>query len=760
VSRGVVVPWAYPALAGALLASAITTGRPPQVSGLELGVAVSLCAAVLATLRLGPSLRRGAWACLAAALASGVNGAVWSQRPDTWTPQLGAQVRLAGSVDGRLLRVAGHDDLVLRGQALAPGRVEVIGTLEPLAERRNPGGFDEAGFWHRRGVRAAIRIESVEESAPPSGLLAWRERLRAGVVAGVPSEAAALQQALTLGVRYDLGALRAQFAAAGLAHVLALSGLHVGVLAGAVAVATRRLGRRRSGVTVLLVTAAYIAVVGPGPSVARAGVMLGFVVLARQLGVAAAPLPVTLALAAVTLLIARPAWVGDLGFQLSFVSVAGIAWLAGPYLERHARLPSPRSGSATRIAAQRLAGWLAAGVATSVAAQAATLSLVASGFGAVPLLAPLVNLAALPLATLLVPLGAAAGLAGLVHIGAAAAVNAVTAPVAQALLALAASASRGPSLAWGEIDVAGHLLAGCALVAIALALQRVVRWRSALAVVVCAAGVAYALPDRWGVPELVVLDVGQGDAIVLRLGGGAAVLIDAGGVSLGGFDAGAGVVVPALRALGVWRLPLVIASHPDLDHVGGLPAVVAALPVGVVWFGHAEQERPAWAALERVAAARGVPLQAVARGDAVAFGDVRIEVLHPSHEPLGESNADSVAVLLRYRGAAWALLLGDVPAHVEAELPLPPTPLLLAPHHGSATSTSAALLRAAQPRLVLVSVGRNRYGHPAAAVVERIEAHGAALVSTLQHGALRHRPGAACVSSQLGRHGEASMGTC
>ncbi len=754
------VAWSVPAALAALVAATLTTAAPPAIgAGAVLGWSLALgLAAVLARAGSAAALGRALLAACLGFGATGAHGLAWSQAVDPWSAALGTSLRVEGTVDGRRLVVPGKPALLLRGAPLPNGRVVVDGVIEELAQRRNPGGFDEAGFWRRRGVRFAVRVEQRHAHAAPSGLLGARAALQAGVTEGLPPRVAALQQALTLGIRHDLGELRGLFAAAGMAHVLALSGLHVGVLAGAVALLVRPLGRRRGGLVVLLVVAAYVALVGPGPSVVRAAIMVGVLVVARLAEVPSAPLGASLAAAALVCLLVTPAWVGDLGFVLSFASVAGIVLLAGPVLRWTREAPAERRKSALdgRFAFR----WTIAALATSGAAQAATASVVAGGFGAVPLAAPLVNLVAVPLASALVPLGALAGLAGVVHPALALAINAVVRPLAEALLAVADGAARLPSLPWGAIGSEGHALAGLALAGVALALHGALRWRSAWLVVLAAGALAWGLPDRHGLPEVIVLDVGQGDAIIVRLGGGAAILVDAGGVTFGGTDLGERVVVPALRALGVWRLPLVVATHPDLDHVGGMPAVLGALAVGELWVGHLEPERPAWQAVEHAARQRGVPIRAVRRGEHAAIGPLRVDVLHPTHVPIGEGNADSVALLLRYRGAPWLLLLGDVPIDVERDLPVPPTPLLLAPHHGSATSTGADLLRAAQPRVVLISVGRNRYGHPAADVLARLETAGVPVVATRDHGALRAHPSRVCVRTELSRPGAGVPGTC
>jgi competence protein ComEC len=225
--------------------------------------------------------------------------------------------------------------------------------------------------------------------------------------------------------------------------------------------------------------------------------------------------------------------------------------------------------------------------------------------------------------------------------------------------------------------------------------------------------------------------------VVIRLARGQAVLVDGGGTPFSDFDVGARIVVPALRALGVGALPLVVATHADVDHIEGLVAVLRAFPVGALLIGHPAPERRAFADLMRTADERGVPVVQVRRGETYRVGGLDLDVLHPTHVPSGEPNEDSVGLVLRWRGVPWAVLLGDAPAAVEARLAVPPTPLLLAPHHGSASSTSDTLLRAAQPTWAWVSVGENRYGHPAASVLERLAAHGVAVRTTRAEGALR-----------------------
>jgi competence protein ComEC len=249
------------------------------------------------------------------------------------------------------------------------------------------------------------------------------------------------------------------------------------------------------------------------------------------------------------------------------------------------------------------------------------------------------------------------------------------------------------------------------------------------------------LPERGPLPELLVLDVGQGDAMLLRVPGRRAVLVDGGGTPFSDYDVGREIVVPALRALGVRRLDLVVASHADVDHIEGLQAVLRAVPVGGLVHGVAS-DAPAWRALAATARAENVPLIPVRRGNRFSLGDVELHVLHPGAEALASARPNDESVVLRvdWRGRPWALLAGDVSSEVERTLPVPPLHLLVAPHHGSAASTGADLLRAARPRDVAISVGRNRYGHPAEAVLERISSVGATVARTDQSGTLSYSP--------------------
>lgn len=649
-------------------------------------------------------------------------------RPDVLAPLAGHEVELSGWSDARSLRLDGTRIVVaLRPVGEVPrGRVRVRGRLEAATGARNPGGFDERAWLRRRGSAHRLRVDAVPFAQPERGL---RARVRVGVTAGLSPEPALLMRALVLGEREDASALRTRFAEAGLAHLLALSGLHLGVLAAFVGTLLAPLGPARW----TLVAAAAVSFtlwIGPTPSLIRAAAMTAAAGLSVASGAGRPDPPATLGLAAAATLLARPDWLFDLAFQLSYLSLIGILALGVPVARRIGR---GRPARDPRV-------WLPASLAISTAASLAGLPLVVDAFGQAAPFGPLVNLIAVPLTTVLLPLGLVAGVGGAIVPALGAAAGLVTGPLATALLVTAEVGARLPAVAWGGVAPLGVALWAIGLAPWAWTVRGRLRpWRAA-AVTSCAVAASLITASPAPTPELIVLDVGQGDAVLLRLPGRTEVLVDGGGTPFSDYDVAAARVVPALRALDVDELELVVSTHPDMDHAEGLQTVLRSLPVAALAYGHPAPGRPAWDRLEAVARSEGVPLLALRRGQVVRFGEAELHVLHPGERPSGEPNEDSVALRIDWRGRPWALLAGDVSSRIERSLAVPQLDVVLAPHHGSAHSTGAALLRAARPRYVAVSVGTNRYGHPSAAVLRRVRESGAEVLRTDELGAIRLSP--------------------
>jgi competence protein ComEC len=565
--------------------------------------------------------------------------------------------------------------------------------------------------------RAAVRREP--ERRP---LLVWRARA-AGSIDLAFRRDAALARALLVGDTRDLDdGLRERFAAAGLVHVLSISGLHVAILAAAlelllVAARTPPAGARvaAGGLAWL-----YVALIGlPAPAV-RAATMLSVTAASRLAQRPVSPWT-ALAIGAGVPLAAAPRVLLDAGFQLSVAGMAALV-VGGIAARRHLQ--------------PRLRGWrrAAAGeLATSALATVVTAPIVAWWFGAVSLVGPLASVAAAPVVALLQPALFLALLCAPLP-GVARHVAAAAHPLLLSLDAVARTAAALPaaSVPVPPTAAAVAIIATIAAAVVGVCLRgRLAPWAHVAA---AAAGVAAWQPGMRrtsGELELHMLDVGQGDALALRTPAGRWVLFDAGPAWRRG-DAGARTVVPYLRRRG-GALAAFVLSHPHLDHVGGAAAAVAALRPAEYWDGGYPAGGEHYRASLAAVAAAGARWRRARPGDSLVVDGVVVEFLAPDSAwaaSLDDANDASTVALVRF-GAVRFLLVGDAEqdaerwllAHARGRLA---ADVLKVGHHGSATSSAPAFLAAVRPRLALVSVGLgNDYGHPSPQVMARLARSGA-----------------------------------
>jgi competence protein ComEC len=604
-----------------------------------------------------------------------------------------------------------------------------------------------ASDWPARGLFAGfISSDSVEVVALPglaNPLLYLRGATEDRIRRLFPRHDS-MAEALLLGRRERMDpAVRERFTRAGLVHLLAISGTHVGLLAGVVLIAGAilRVSRRRLTWATLGLTWVYLLMIGAPASAIRAGLMLSLALLALLLQRPSAALPM-IAAAGLFLLAVDPRAILDPGFQLSFAGVGGII------LVLHVVNPHvPQAWK--RIRSVR---WLVESVLVSSAAFIATAPITAHHFGTIAPIAILANIPALPLmslalvgvlsATLLQPL--LPPLARLCADGAGLAFDLLdrVAAIAAAFPLGSVEVNRPDWILWSAAGLAaalGSILARRVRIPIRLAL---------------ATGVAAALLIAWpvfargatGSLELHFLDVGQGDATAIRTPRGRWLLIDAGPVERS-YDAGARRVLPFLRARGASSLELLILTHPHLDHIGGAPAVIRGMRVrNVIEPGHVVGSA-AYLDLLHAIEETGSVWIAGRSGRSITVDGVVLDLLWPDPETLdGVTDANQISVVVRLRfGDFVALLTGDAGAEVEHLLVARhPDALraqvLKAGHHGSSTSTSAAFLAAVEPELVIVSAARrNRYGHPSPIVVQRVEEAGIELARTDRDGTVSLR---------------------
>lgn len=653
----------------------------------------------------------------------------------------------------------------VRGLDLPSGtRVSVIARAQPSQRFLNPTPHPD---WPRAGAADAygwlIGEPRIDRPAPfwERAVHSLRALLRARLAETLAPEAAALSRALLLNESSALeDDTKEQVRDSGLAHVLAVSGLHVTLLAGVFVLLTTQLLVRferiasRIDVTRLAkgigipFALAYALLVGDAPSAWRAALTASIAWGLAAAGRRTHPVTVTAA-AALLLACLRPDDIARPGFILSIVATAAI--VSGSY-SREAK-DGHQERSSTRDA-----------LTISARTTIATAPFVVWMFNQVPLVGLLANIIVVPLGSLLLPLTALHALLALVlpplaHLSAPFVELAASAFVAACKVFAAVSVGRDlppPDLAQGII-----------LALAALGLLAASRWRSRAAVIVLAAlaffGAELGLRHREQPRDtlrVTFLDVGQGDGALIDLPDGRLMVIDAGGVVGTGVDPGERAVVPLLRARRRARIDVLVISHPHPDHYGGMHALLDAFEVGEVWdSGQADAEQPEGevAALLAHARRRGAKVRSPAElcGRAHAFGRARAQVRWPcpEYDAGWDPNDNSLVVELAFAGRR-VLFTGDVERHAEAALAeqasLKAIDVLKVAHHGSRTSSAPPLLERLRPRIAVASMGRhNRYGHPHADVWERLEArvpcpyrtdrHGGVIVTITQDGALSAR---------------------
>jgi competence protein ComEC len=496
-----------------------------------------------------------------------------------------------------------------------------------------------------------------------------------------------------------------EFRRAGLAHLTAVSGANVAIVLTGVLWPLRRraVDRRIQALVAVAALAGFVVLARPTASVVRAAAMGAVTLWALAAGRPRVALP-ALAAATAVLLLAEPRLARDIGFALSVAATAAIVLVAGKW--------------SRWLRERRCPGLLADGLAVSAAAGLATAPLVAAVSGMVSLVTVPANLLAAPAVPPATVLGLLAAIVG-----------AVVPPLGDALTWLA-----GWPVRWlvfvaersaGLPDAAVHWpsgTAGAAGLTVLLLGSAGLLWRfrplRALAMAALIGLVLVGWPLRqlalgWPPAQtvLVACDVGQGDAIVLPTGPDAGVLVDAG--------AAVGPVDRCLDRLGIEDLPLVVLSHLDADHVGGLSGALTGRRVGTVATGVLAPTDERTDDLDALLQRTGGERRLLLPGDQLRVGQVEIDVLAPAPERAEAAvGPNDLSLVLRagVRGVR-VLLTGDLGAGEEARLVRAGTDLradvLKVPHHGSGDA-DPGFLAATGARVALISVGaENTYGHPA-----------------------------------------------
>jgi competence protein ComEC len=637
--------------------------------------------------------------------------------------------------------------------------------IRPQAPRDagNPGGFDYATYLARQEIYAIGYLESDQEvelvarrpGRVRGGIESLRRGIRRYIDQHVSSDNGALMKALVVG---DMGAvtkdMRNEFTAAGVNHVLSISGLHVSML-GLVVFWLVRFGCSYSTTLVLrwnllkvgtffsfLAVVFYTAIAGAMVPTVRSAIMIGVyelaVLLDREEEVFA-----SLTLAALLIALIWPAVVADISFQLSFLAVLFIVWGMRRMIHRSAKrhseeLPQERSWwkEKLRQAKPHLAVPLFATLGTGplIAHYFGHLSL--AGFISNPVIVPLVGF-------IVVPLGLITGFLALILPSAAGVLVWPAEYLLSATLWLVRLFAHLP-LANIAVPVPNAFeVTALYLFIVALFLLRGNR-SAIVAVVVFAlalgADAVYWWRERWDRRELRVthLNVGQGDAAVVELPRSKVLVIDAGGTALGDFDTGESIVGPFLRSRKILKIDYLFLSHPRIDHYGGMRSIAMEFTPAEFWSGPTKGKTNRFEDLDEALERGGLKRVTLSdREPCRTLDGVKLCVLYPPPD-----RVDDASVVLRLEfGKVRLLFAGDLDKRDEQGLQSKTEQLrsavLKVPRHGSAGSSTPEFVTAVQPSLAIFSVGaRNPFGLPRKEVLARYREVGAEILRTDEDGAI------------------------
>lgn len=596
----------------------------------------------------------------------------------------------------------------------------------------NPGVFDAEAWLFRNKIQATGYVvpgkrNRLLETGTQGAVDGFRRQFVSRAAKASPSpEVSAVLGAIGVGARHQISREQwHRYAVSGTSHLMAISGLHIGLaataayfFARAIAVALRPRGNAHIAAIGVGVLAAsiYAGVSGFGVPAERASLMLMFAASAIVRRRKADPLAIV-AVAALVVFVLDPVATMAPGFNLSFSAVVLLLWLA--------RFKESVAGAASLVARAGHVLRRLAGMQASLFLGLMPLTVLL--FDRIAFLAMPVNLIAIPLFSLLTVPATLLGLGMGDHFGqlghVALRIAAASIQWLEALIEVAAGLSFADTTV-PELRNCGLLLA--ILPALFVLLPRGWPGRYVAVLAVGALLLHRPEPPDTGCVDLHVLDVGQGLAAVLQTHS-SAVVFDTGASYRGGASAAEQIIVPFLKSRGIRRIDRLVVSHADIDHSGGVRAIHEYADVRELLVGEPLRDN-------------GLASSACLAGQNWAADDVRFRFLHPDSDNRRGGNNSSCVVLVE-AGTRALLLTGDIEADSEREIIekglLNSIETIVVPHHGSLTSSSVPFVKAVSPKVAIVSAGYgNRWGFPKASVVTRWQAVGATVLNTATSGAV------------------------
>lgn len=571
-----------------------------------------------------------------------------------------------------------------------------------------------------------------------------RDYIAQTIDSGMHGDAAALLKGLMLGLGRNLpDDVRDAFADSGTVHILAVSGLHVGLIAGMawiLLVSVFRVPRFIGAIATISLLIVFAGLVGGRPSVLRAAFMFSIIVIGAAMD-RPANLLNSIGAAGAILLAIKPIWITDIGFQLSFSATLGIAYLLPKF---QAWLPERLSR------ADFLGKWIVSPFLVSLSATIGTTPFVALHFHRFQLIGPIANLLVIPplgiiigyglLATLIEPIWSGLAVAFLASDWFLLKIYLLNAVKFFASVPCAYLTFPHPSHAWVGIYFVMTIGLPSALGWLKVKIVPAVLYLAAVALIVVAGRETSVATVSESI-RVSFFDVGQGDCALIEFEDGREILIDGGPPGNTAFS-----VEPYLQARGLRKIDAVLMTHSDADHVGGLRDLQDNFEFGIIYVPYATYTSSLHRAFIETAESTGTPVEIISAGESLEnFSEITILWpdsfdVSPAGSLLSDPNEASIVLMLRQNDAE-ILFTGDIGAVTERKIIAAGGDLdcdvVKVPHHGSKYSSCAEFIASTTPLAAVISVGeKNRFGHPSPDIVEGYEFAGCDIFRTDENGAV------------------------
>ncbi|HEX6981638.1 MAG TPA: DNA internalization-related competence protein ComEC/Rec2 [Balneolaceae bacterium] len=639
--------------------------------------------------------------------------------------------------------VLNPNDLALPANLDLGDRMKFTATVYPLKGQRNPNEFSYKNYLASKEIYVQAGVKSILDITNDPSFWRWtffRQKVLDVIENNFSEETAPLAKALLIGYKNELGLeTKTAFSRAGLSHIMAVSGLHVGFLLAPFWLLipffwTLKYGRQIGLVFLITLLFFYAGLTGFSASVMRASLAGGFLMYGRLFHKIRDSKNL-MAVAALIILLINPGDLFSISFQLSFAAVY-IILLIAPVIFR--RLPN--------WIQFRWYGAPVSAIIISFIVQLGLFPMLAWYFGEFSIVGPLANAIVLPFLGLVVPYALILLPFGMIFPETAQLLNL---PVNWFFSGLNwfVRFTSGWEWSWMQAHIEGLMFFAIWVAAIffiaALPVPKI-RWKFfAVFLLVLCVEQAHKLTQKLQSPTLkvTVFDVGQGDAALIKTPLGKHFLVDAGRWQPG-YNSGKYVLIPHLKSLGIEKLDAVFLSHPHADHIGGMVELVQTIPIDTIYSSGMNYDSDLFKTYRRAAAQKQIPIVDLRAGDRVSIDpSIRLFVYGPGSNSSSNINNHSLIFELVY-GSTEFLFMGDAEALQERQLianypEWVNTDFLKVGHHGSRTSSNMLFLRQSTPEIATVSLAKsNRFRHPNQEAIRRLRAAGAGLHFTSLEGAL------------------------